>query len=86
MKCKCIELSDISEYEDNDSCKAKYTIMQLQQENQKLKENYERIYNENCILREKHNINDIGLLDENYKLNKIIDKAIEYIEIHKRKD
>lgn len=33
MKCKCIELSDISEYEDNDSCKAKYTIMQLQQEN-----------------------------------------------------
>lgn len=86
MKCKCIELSDISEYEDNDSCKAKYTIMQLQQENQKLKENYERIYNENCILREKHNINDIGLLDENYKLKQIIDKAIEYIEIHKRKD
>lgn len=38
MKCKCIELSDISEYEDNDSCKAKYTIMQLQQENQKYKE------------------------------------------------
>ena len=37
MKCKCIELSDISEYEDNDSCKAKYTIMQLQQENKELK-------------------------------------------------
>ena len=32
------QISDISEYEDNDSCKAKYTIMQLQQENQKLKE------------------------------------------------
>ena len=46
------------------------TIKELKQENQKLKENYERIYNENCILREKHNINDIGLLDENYKLNK----------------
>ena len=29
MKCKCIELSDISEYEDTDSCKAKYTVMQL---------------------------------------------------------
>lgn len=40
MKCKCIELSDISEYEDNDSCKAKYTIMQLQQENKQLKDNW----------------------------------------------
>lgn len=40
MKCKCIKLSDISEYEDNDSCKAKYTIMQLQQENKKLKDNW----------------------------------------------
>lgn len=45
-----------------------------------LEENYERIYNENCILREKHNINDIGLLDENYKLKQVINKAIEYIE------
>ena len=54
-------------------------IEQLQQENQKLKENYERIYNENYILREKHNINDIGLLDENYKLKQVIDKSIEYI-------
>ena len=53
-------------------------IDKLQQEHQKLKENYERIYNENCILREKHNISDIDLLDENYKLKKIIDKAIEY--------
>ena len=49
-------------------------------ENKELKENYERIYNENCILREKHNINDIVLLDENYKLKQVIDKAIEYIE------
>ena len=40
----------------------------LQQENKQLKENYERIYNENCILREKHNISDIDLLDENYRL------------------
>ena len=52
----------------------------LQQENKELEENYDRIYNENCILREKHNINDIGLLDENYKLQKVINKAIEYIE------
>ena len=56
------------------------TYDELLKENQKLKENYERIYNENCILREKHNINDIGLLDENYKLKQIIDKAIEYLE------
>ena len=48
-------------------------ITKLQQENQSLKK-------ENKILREKHNINDIGLLDENYKLQKVIDKAIEYIE------
>ena len=56
------------------------TIVQLQQENKQLEENYDRIYNENCILRKKHNINDIGLLDENYKLQKVIDKSIEYIE------
>ena len=52
----------------------------LQQENKQLEENYDRIYNENCILREKHNINDIGLLDENYKLQKVINNAIEYLE------
>ena len=53
-------------------------IEQLQQENKQLKENYERIYNENCILREKHNISDIDLLDENYRLKQVIDKAIEF--------
>ena len=50
-------------------------ITNLEQENEKLKENYERIYNENCILREKHKINDIDLLDENYKLKEVINKA-----------
>ena len=60
-----------------------YLIINLQEKNEKLKENYERIYNENCILREEHNINDIGLLDENYKLKQVIDKAIEYIEWQK---
>ena len=55
-------------------------INKLQQENKQLKENYERTYNENCILREKHNINDIGLLDENYKLKQVIDKLIEYLQ------
>ena len=55
-------------------------IEQLQKENKILKENYERIYNENCILREKHNINDIDLLDENTKLKEVIDKLEKYIE------
>ena len=55
-------------------------IDKLEEENKKLNENYDRIYNKNCILREKHNINDIGLLDENYKLKKVIDKAIKFIE------
>ena len=49
-------------------------IEQLQQENKILKENYERIYNENCILREKHNINDIDLLEENSQLKEVVDK------------
>ena len=49
-------------------------IKNLYLENQKLKENYEIIYNENCILREKHNINDIDLLDENQKYKEVIDK------------
>ena len=38
------------------------------EENKRIKENYDRIYNENCKLREEHNINDISLLDENQKL------------------
>lgn len=61
----------ITQEEFNDVKKA---IKDLQQENKILKENYERIYNENCILREKHNINDIDLLDENTKLKEVIDK------------
>ena len=59
------------------------TYDELLKENKILKENYERIYNENCILREKHNINDIGLLDENYKLKQIIDKATNELFILK---
>ena len=45
-----------------------------EEEHRKLQENYDRIYNENCKLREEHNINDISLLDENYRLKKVIDK------------
>lgn len=66
LKCNDFEYSD------------RY-IEQLQQENKILKENYEMIYNENCILREKHNINDIDLLDENKQLKEVIDKLDKYI-------
>lgn len=54
----------------------------LQQENQQLKENYDRIYNENCKLREEHNITDISLLDENQQLKKQKDDVVEYIKKH----
>lgn len=50
------------------------TIIQLQQENKQLKENYDRIYNENCKLREEHNITDISLLDENQELKKQLEE------------
>ena len=46
----------------------------------RLKELYERIYNENCILRENHNINDISLLDKLYKQKEVLDKIKEYIK------
>lgn len=46
----------------------------------RLQENYERIYNENCILREKHNITDISLLDENNNLQQAIEVKNERIK------
>lgn len=52
----------------------------LQQENKQLKENYDRVYNENCKLREEHNITDISLLDENYKLKDNWNKLKEYLK------
>ena len=52
----------------------------LRNENQQLKENYDRIYNENCKLREEHNITDISLLDENQQLKKQKADVVEYIK------
>ena len=52
-------------------------IEQLQQENKQLEENYDRIYNENCILRENAEHND-KVVDkfnwENQKLKKQIEE------------
>lgn len=53
---------------------------ELLEENKKLKSNYERIYNENCKLREKHNINDISLLDENESLKNQQKEFVKYLE------
>ena len=56
---------------------------QLEEKNKeidRLNKEYERIYNENCKLRENHNINDITLLDENERLNKIIDNIFKFMQ------
>ena len=45
-----------------------------------LQENYERIYNENCKLREERNITDVSLLDENYNLRQENEKLKEMIK------
>lgn len=53
--------------------------VEIQKENEQLKANYERLYNENCKLREEHNINDISLLDENQKLKDNWNKLKEWV-------
>ena len=63
-------------------CYFKELYKREKQENQQLKENYDRIYNENCKLREEHNITDISLLDENQQLKKQKDDGIKYIKEH----
>ncbi len=57
-------------------------IDDLEKENQQLKENYDRIYNENCKLREEHNITDISLLDENQQLKKQKDDVVARINFY----
>lgn len=49
-------------------------IDRLNNELEEYKKDYDRIYTENCRLREKHNITDISLLDENYRLNNIMNE------------
>ena len=55
-------------------------IEEAYKEIDRLNKEYERIYNENCKLRENHNINDITLLDENERLNRIIDNIFEFMQ------
>ena len=61
-----------------DNQKLKNEVVYSKVEIDRLNKEYERIYNENCKLRENHNINDITLLDENERLNNIIDTMLEF--------
>ena len=63
-----------------DNQKLKNELVYSKVEIDRLNKEYERIYNENCKLRENHNINDITLLDENERLNNIINGLEEYIK------
>ena len=54
-------------------------VSSILKENKQLKENYDRIYNENCKLREEHNITDISLLDENQELKKQLEQYQEEV-------
>ena len=64
--------------EDNQRLKNELVYSKV--EIDRLNKEYERIYNENCKLRENHNINDITLLDENERLNNIINELEKWLE------
>ena len=70
-------LKDSLEYEYNLSFSERKKLLE---ELERLNKEYERIYNENCKLRENHNINDITLLDENERLNRIIDNIFKFMQ------
>ncbi len=63
-----------------DNQKLKNEVVYSKVEIDRLTKEYERIYNENCKLRENHNINDITLLDENERLNRIIDNIFKFMQ------
>lgn len=70
-------LKDSLEYEYNLSFNDRKHLLE---EIDRLNKKYEKIYNENCKLRENHNINDITLLDENERLNRIIDNIFKFMQ------
>ena len=63
-----------------DNQKLKNEIVYSKVEIDRLNKEYERIYNENCKLREEHNITDIKLLDENNRLKNIIDELEKWLK------
>lgn len=62
-----------------DNQRLKNLVVYSKVEIDRLNKEYERIYNENCKLREEHNITDIKLLDENNRLKNIIDELEKWI-------
>lgn len=58
----------------------KLIVMTKDKQVEQLNKEYERIYNENCKLREEHNITDIKLLDENNRLKNIIDELEKWLK------
>ena len=64
-----------------DNQKLKNEVVYSKVEIDRLNKEYERIYNENCKLRENHNINDITLLDENERLNNIIEELSKDVDM-----
>lgn len=65
-----------------DNQKLKNEVVYSKVEIDRLNKEYERIYNENCKLREEHNITDIKLLDENNRLNNIISELEKWLIEH----
>ena len=63
-----------------DNQRLKNLLVYSKVEIDRLNKEYERIYNENCKLRENHNINDITLLDENERLNNIINRIDNFVD------
>lgn len=63
----------------------KLIVMTKDKQVEQLNKEYERIYNENCKLRENHNINDITLLDENERLNNIIKELSKDVDMWNKK-
>ena len=68
-----------------DNQKLKNELVYSKTEIDRLNKEYERIYNENCKLRENHNINDITLLDENERLNNIIKELSKDVDMWNKK-
>lgn len=68
-----------------DNQKLKNEVVYSKVEIDRLNKEYERIYNENCKLRENHNINDITLLDENERLNNIIEELSKDVDMWNKK-
>ena len=75
-KLEMVYVGDRNAFDEivEDNQKLKNEVVYSKVEIDRLNKEYERIYNENCKLRENHNINDITLLDENERLNNIINE------------